>query len=174
VVSATSRQLYPREGDPISVIHEVGPVWRVPNTGIRSWDPPAGSELLYRLRCHGPCYVSKRNMVGTCKLNREVLSCLDSTRFFQSKLCCKTAMKLRNSEKCDYWSSEESIKCWKRIRLNAFSLCMFSYLCKFRFVQCSTVPYISSNITSWWGQRFEMRYYSLLLIGASIKYHGLP
>ena len=101
MVSATSRQLYLREGDPGPVIQEVVSVWRVAPTGFRSPDSAARSELLYRLRSHGPCYVSKTNMEGTCKLNREVISYLVSTRIFQSKLCCKTAMNLGNSEKCD-------------------------------------------------------------------------
>jgi len=45
-------------------------------TGIRSPNCPARNELLYRLRCNGPCYVSNRNTEGTCKLNKEVISYL--------------------------------------------------------------------------------------------------
>ena len=107
VVSATSWQHYLREGDPGPVLQEAGPVWRVAPTGILSSDRPARSELLYRLHCHGPCFVSKRNMEGTCKLNREVISYLVSTWIFLSKLCRKSAMNLQSSEKCEYWSSEK-------------------------------------------------------------------
>jgi hypothetical protein len=57
VVSATSWPFYPRKGDPVPVVQGDGwtpePVWtgaeNVVPTGIRSPDPPAHSESLYRL-----------------------------------------------------------------------------------------------------------------------------
>jgi hypothetical protein len=62
VLNATPRPLYLRERDPIPIIQEAvwatGPVWRreenLAPTGIRTANPSARSESLYRLRYLGP------------------------------------------------------------------------------------------------------------------------
>ena len=59
---ATPRPLYPRERDPVPIVQEAewppGPVWtgtdNLAPTGIRSPDPTARSESLYRLLYPGP------------------------------------------------------------------------------------------------------------------------
>jgi len=62
VVNATLRPLYPLEIDRVPIVQEVGwapgPVWadaeNLALTGIRSPDPHARSESIYRLRYPGP------------------------------------------------------------------------------------------------------------------------
>ena len=62
VVNGRPRQVYPREGDPISIVQEAGwapgQVWtgaeNLASTGIRSPDSPSRSESLYRLSYPDP------------------------------------------------------------------------------------------------------------------------
>jgi hypothetical protein len=56
-----SRPLYPREGDPVTIVEEAGwapmPVWKIAEnlapTGIRYAYCPERSESQYRLNCSG-------------------------------------------------------------------------------------------------------------------------
>jgi hypothetical protein len=66
VVNARPRPLYTQEIDPVPIVQEVrwatGPVWtgaeKLAAAGIRSPDPPARSESIYRLSYPGPLYFS--------------------------------------------------------------------------------------------------------------------
>jgi hypothetical protein len=127
-----------REVESVPAILAAVPVWRDAHPGFRSPGRPSCSESLYRSRCRGPRCVSNRNTEATFKLNREVIWYLISTRSFHFKLCYKKAMNSRNSEKCavdpvrQYQVlKEDSVEC---------SLCMFSYICKLKFIQCHVQP----------------------------------
>jgi len=93
MANATSRPLYPRERDPLTIVQEAGwatgPVWTVTEnhapTGVRSSVRPARNEMLYRLSYTGPHMlevVSFRHYRHTvvimhCKIH--ILLWLDST-----------------------------------------------------------------------------------------------
>jgi hypothetical protein len=75
VVNATPRPLYPRERDPVPIVQEAawapGPVWTGAEylvlTGIRSPDPPACRESLYRLSYPGPL-ISSPYIINTLRV----------------------------------------------------------------------------------------------------------